>query len=185
MKLKQLALILAAVMVSATPALAQQSSGADKGTQAKTTAPSVVDFDKQMAQAQEGMKKMQEQMEKLSKTQDPQERQKLMQDHWKTMQSNMGMMSGMMGCCMGGATMMGNDHAMHNGCCMNGSGMGMGMMPDGHMMGWKDSRDYYTTMSPEQMKQRQYMWDRYMGMQQMMMNHMMEHQNQMMMQPNR
>jgi hypothetical protein len=66
---------------------------------------------------------------------------------------------------------------------MGGSGTGMGMMGNGHMMGWQDSKDYYIKQTPEQMKQRQYMMDRYMGMQQMMMDHMMQHQNQMMMQP--
>jgi len=35
------------------------------------------------------------------------------------------------------------------------------------------------------MKQRQYMMDRYMGMQQQMMDHMMQHQNYMWMQPPR
>ena len=79
------------------------------------------------------------------------------------MQSGMGMMNGMwgpgmMGCCGGGA-MMGNGH----------------MMRGGHMMGWQD----YSNLSPEQKAQRQYMMDRYMGMQQMMMDHMMRHQQYM------
>jgi hypothetical protein len=47
----------------------------------------VAEYDKQMAQAQENMKKMQEQMDKIRQTQDPQERQKLLQDHWATMQA--------------------------------------------------------------------------------------------------
>ena len=41
----------------------------------------------------------------------------------------------------------------------------------GHMMGWQgDSK-----LTPEQMEQRQYMMGRYMGMQQIMMDHMMQH----------
>lgn len=39
-------------------------------------------------------------------------------------------------------------------------------------MGWRD----YQSLPPEQLKQRQYMMDRWMGMQQNMMDHMMQHQ---------
>jgi hypothetical protein len=81
------------------------------------------------------------------------------------MQNAMGMMQGMwgpgtMGCC-GGVHMSGG-HAM-----------------GGHMMMWGD----YRNLTPEQLKQRQYMMDRWMPMQQMMMNHMMQHQNWLMQQP--
>ena len=38
----------------------------------------------------------------------------------------------------------------------------------------------YSQLTPKQMKQHQYMMDRYTGMQQMMMNQMMQHQNEMM-----
>ena len=83
------------------------------------------------------------------------------------MQNGMSMMNGMwgpgmMGCC-GGGGMMGNGH----------------MMGGGHMMGWQD----YSNLTPEQKSQRQYMMDRYTGMQQMMMDHMMWHQNYMQGQP--
>jgi len=138
-------------------ATAQQGSG-DKAAAAKQVAPNVAEFDKQMAQAQENMKKMQEQMDKIRQTQDPQVRQKLLNENWATMQSNMQMMHG-----MGGPGMM--------GCCAGDHMMGMG----GHMMGWQG----YSKLSPEQMKQRQYMMDRYMGMQQMMMDNMMQHQQYM------
>lgn len=63
---------------------------------------------------------------------------------------------------------------------MMGGGMGMGMMGGGHMMGgnmgmmgWDHMRGYYSGLTPEQVKQRQYMMDRYMPMQQMMMDHML------------
>lgn len=174
---------LAAIMLSAAPVLAQQSPTGDKGAEVKSTAPNVADFDKQLAQAQENMKKMQEQMDKLSKTQDPQERQKLLQEHWTAMQAGMGMMDDMMAYCMNGPMMGGHmmgGHMMSGNCCMGGSGMGSGMMMGGgHMMGWQDSKDYYAKLTPEQTRQRQYMMDRYMGMQQMMMGHMMQHQEQM------
>ena len=67
-------------------------------------------------------------------------------------------MQGMMGCCMGG-------------------------MMNGNMMGWNRMNGYYSKLTPEQAKQRQYMMDQYMGMQQMMMmmmDNMMQHQNWMM-----
>lgn len=175
---------LAAIMLSATPTLlAQQPPANDKSAEAKVAAPNVADFDKQLAQAQENMKTMQEQMDKLGKTQDPQERQKLLQEHWTAMQSGMGMMNEMMGCCMSGPMMGGHmmgGHMTGGNCCKGGSGTGSGMMMGGgHMMGWQESKDYYSKLTPEQIRQRQYMMDRYMGMQQMMMGQMMQHQDQM------
>lgn len=157
-------MILAATMIAiaslSAPVVAQQDLG-DKAP-AKQVAPNVTEFDKQMAQAQENMKKMQEQMDKIRQVQDPQARQKLLEEHWATMQSNMQMMHG-----MGGSGMM--------GCCAGGHMMGMGGHMMGGMMGWQG----YSKLTPEQMKQRQYMMDRYMGMQQMMMDHMMQHQQYM------
>jgi hypothetical protein len=50
---------------------------------------------------------------------------------------------------------------------MMGGGMG------GHRMMWND----YRNLTPEQLKQRQYMLDRLMPMQQMMMEQMMLHQH--------
>lgn len=161
---------LAASVLFATPVLAQQPNSPEKNAQAKPSAPNVAEYDKQMALAQENMKKMQEQMDKIRQTQDPQERQKLLQDHWATMQGNMQMMHGMWG--SGGMGGM--------GCCMGGRGMmGHGMMMGDPMMGWGHMGSYYSKLTPEQMKQRQYMMDRYMGMQQMMMDHMMQHQQYM------
>ena len=169
MKNTILAAALSAVVLSSMPALAQPASGA----QANLEPPNVQEFDKRMAQAQENMKKMQEQMDKINQTQDPEARQKLLQEHWATMQNNMQLMQGMwgpgmMGCCAGGP-MMGRG---------GGPMMGMG----GHMMGgpmWGD----YRRMTPEQLRQRQYMMERYMPMQQMMMDHMMQHQHWMWPQP--
>ena len=121
-------------------------------TQAQQQAPNVAEFDKQMVQAQDIFKKMQAQMEQIQQTQDPQQRQKLLQEHWNTMQNGMSMMNGMWG-----PGMMGKGH----------------MMGGRHMMGWQD----YSNMTPEQKNQHQYMMDRYTGMQQMMMDHMMRHQH--------
>ena len=111
---------------------------------------------------QTDVEQMQAQMDKIHKTQDPQERQRLLQDHWNSMQAAMSTMDGMWGPngCFGGAGMMGGGH----------------MMMGGNMMGWDHMRGYYSGLTPEQMKQRQYMMDRYMPMQQMMMDHMLWHQ---------
>ena len=163
MKNTILAAALSAVVLSSMPALAQPASGA----QANLEPPNVQEFDKRMAQAQENMKKMQEQMDKINQTQDPEARQKLLQEHWATMQNNMQLMHGMWG--PGGGM----------GCCMGGPGMGSGMMRGGPMMGWGHMGDYYSKLTPEQQQQRQYMIDQYMPMQQMMMDHMMRHQQYM------
>lgn len=162
MKNIKLAVLFLAASLSPMWALAAEQP---QTTQTQQQAPNVAEFDKQMTQAQETFQKMQTQMEKIQQTQDPQQRQKLLQEHWNTMQSGMGMMNnmwgpGMMGCCGGGR--MGNGHMM-----------------GGHMMGWQD----YSKLTPEQKSQRQYMMDRYTGMQQMMMDHMMWHQNYMQGQP--
>ncbi|KKX57822.1 MULTISPECIES: hypothetical protein [Pseudomonas] len=147
-------LFLAASLTPLWVTAAEQS----QATQTQQQTPSVAEFDKQMAQAQETFKKMQAQMEKIQQTQDPQQRQKLLQEHWNTMQNGMSMMNGMWG-----PGMMGNGR----------------MMGGKHMMGWQD----YSNLTPEQKSQRQYMMDRYTGMQQMMMDNMMRHQNYMQMQP--
>ena len=152
-----------ASLFTALPSAAQQQTPSQRA-QAQT-APNPQAFDKQMAEAQALMKRMQEQMDSIRQTQDAQERQRLMQEHWTTMQSAMATMHGMwgpgmMGCCGTGSGMMGNH----------------GMMGGPGMMGWGGMSQYYSTLTPEQQKQRQYMMDQYVGMQQMMMDHMMWHQ---------
>ena len=54
----------------------------------------------------------------------------------------------------------------------NGGKMGGHMM--GPMMDWNGMSPYYSKLTPEQLKQRQYMMEQYMGMQQNMMNQMMQ-----------
>ena len=152
--------LLAAVFaIAAFPVMAQQSPDKAAGTQAQQGVETPEEFDKQLAQMQENMEKMQKQMDQIRQTQDPQERQKLLEEHWTTMQSSMGMMQG-----MGGPGM------------MRGRGMsgGSGMMEPG--MGWGRMGDYYNQLTPEQLKQRQYMMDQRMQTHQMMMNQMMQHQ---------
>ncbi|HEY8330405.1 hypothetical protein [Geopseudomonas sagittaria] len=167
MKKTKLAVLLVAASLSPAWALAADPTPAKSSTpQAQQQAPNIAEFDKQMAQAQENLQKMQAQMEKIRQTQDPKERQKLLQEHWNTMQGNMGMMHGM-------------GMGMWGGGMMGGHMMGGGMMGGGHMMGWQD----YSNLPQEQKAQRQYMMDRYMGMQQMMMDHMMWHQHYMGMPP--
>ena len=172
MKLALLAGALALGVLSVAPADAQPSSSADNNMQAQNKAPNLTEFDKRTAQIQESIQKMQEQMDRIRQTQDPQERQKLLQEHWTTMQNSMGMMQGMWGQGM-------------MGCCGSGPANGRGHMGGPGMMGWHGMRDYYSGQTPDQMKQRQYMMDQYMGMQQQMMNHMMMHQNYLWRQPSK
>lgn len=147
---------IAAVLLSTMPVAAQaQAPAKDTKTQ---SAPDVKAFDKQLAETQVQMKQMQEQMDRMRLTQDPLERQKLMQDHYLAMQNAMKAMHGMWG-----PGMMGSHGMMHGPGMMGGDGM----------------HGYYSTLTPEQMKQRQYMMEQYMGMQQMMMDQMMMRQQWM------
>lgn len=59
---------------------------------------------------------------------------------------------------------------------MMGSRMMGGHMMGVPMMGWQGARGYYSNLTPEQVRQRQYMTDQYLATQQKMMNHMMWHQ---------
>lgn len=155
-------LLALALVAALAPAVhAQQRAPGNQPAQA--TAPNPAEFDKQLSVAQEQMKLMQAQMDRMRSSQDPQERQKLLQEHWASMQAAMSAMHSMWGPGTG------------MGCCMGGPGTMMG----GPMMGWGHMRGYYSSLTPEQLKQRQYMMDRYMPMQQMMMDHMMWHQQWM------
>jgi hypothetical protein len=119
-----------------------------------------------MAQLQETMKQMPAQLDKVRQAQDPQERQRLPQEHWNSMQAAKAAMHGVRG--PGGPA-----------CCWAGQGMRPGMMMGFPMMGggWGHMRGYYSNQSPEQLRQRQYTMDKFMPMQQMMMNHMMWQQH--------
>jgi len=151
---------IAALAMLAQPSFAQQSPPAPStAPAAQPSAPTPEELDKQYAKMQEQMAKMQEQMNKLRATQDPQERQRLLEEHWTSMQAAMATMHGAWGGGMMGPGMMGR-HMMG------------GPMMGGHMMMWND----YRNLTPEQLRQRQYMMDRWMPMQQMMMDHMMQHQ---------
>lgn len=153
------------------PTFAQQTVAS--APEAKTQqAPSAAELDAQYAKMQEQMKRMHDQMAKIAQTQNPQERQQLLQQHWTSMQDAMATMhsswGGMMGpgCCAAGQP--------QSGHMMNGRMMG-GPMMGGHMMQWHD----YRALTPEQLRERQYMMDRWMPMHQMMMDQMMQHQHWM------
>jgi hypothetical protein len=167
------------------PSTAATGAPTPQGTPVASTRtmpqPDVAEFDRQMAEARDNMRKMDQQMAQIHQAQNPQERQRLLQDHWNSMQSTMNMMHGMwgaamMGCCGTGPAMTSGSSASGASGNMMGHGHRMGSGP---MMGWQGMSDYYSQMTPEQQGQRQYMNEQYMGMQQMMMNHMMQHQGWM------
>jgi hypothetical protein len=150
-----------------------QTAAKDAGTppgSSKSQAQSPSEFDKKMAQLQQQMSQMQAQMDQIRKTQDPQEREKLLKQHWDTMQSAMSTMREMWGPGMMGPGMMGGG--------MMGGGMQGNVGP-----GWGHMGGYYSHLTPEQLRQRQYMTDQYMKMQQEMMSNMMWHQQYWMGQP--
>ena len=152
--LKITALSLAALIIA--PTFAQQAGQSPPVSQSQPDTATPADVDKQAASMQALIEKMNAQMSKIQTTRDPVERQKLLQEHWTTMQEGMSLMRG---------GMMGGDAGMRMG----------GHMMHGPMM-WGD----YRNLTPEQLKQRQYMMDRWLPMQQMMMDHMMQHQHWMM-----
>ena len=167
MKISIITIIAAAVLAQALPGTAQAESTSKRAAPTSAT-PDLKAFDARLAEAQTQMQRMQEQMDRLRKITDPSERQALLNQHWVAMQNAMNSMHGMwrpdmMGCCGAGGGM------------MHGSGMMGGRGP----MGWGAMRDHYSRLTPDQLKQRQYMMDQYIGMQQMMMEHMMMRQEWM------
>ena len=87
--------VLASVVISAQPVLAQQADPVEKSAKMQQVAPNIEEFDKHLAQMQENLKQMDALMEKISKTKDPKERQQLLQQYWTAMQGAMGTMHGM------------------------------------------------------------------------------------------
>jgi hypothetical protein len=147
-----------------------QQTGTSRAADSQASQPpstASADFDKQYAQIQEQLTKMEEEMNKVRSTQDPQERQRLLKEHWATMQTAMTTMHALSGGMMGPGMMGGQVAGRH---------MMSGLMKDGQMMEWND----YRNLTPEQLKQRQYMMDRSMPIQQIMMDHIMQHQYWMM-----
>ena len=144
--------------------MAQRAARTARKT-AETAQPDVKAFDKQLAEARAQMKKMQEQMNRIRETSDPQERQRLMQEHYGTRCDRP--------CrrCVTcrGPGMMGGPRGMH----------GPGMMGRQGMMGWGGMPSDYSKLTPEQLKERQYMMNQYIGMQQMMIDQMMSRQQWM------
>ena len=168
MKKEILIPVLSAFALSTVPVLAQQAKPASKGSQTTQERVNVSEFDKQAAQVQENIKKLQEEMDKIRQTQDLKERQKLLEAHGVTMQSTMGMMRGLWGPGMMGGQGGGGGGMMGGGPGMHGRGM----------MGWQNMGGYYSKLTPEQLRERQYMSDQYMDlhymmMEQMMLNHQM------------
>jgi len=154
------ALSVAAFLIA--PAFAEQpAKAAPAASPTQPAASTPADVDQQAARMQALLEKMNTQMSKIQATKDPAERQKLLQEHWTTMQEGMSLMRG----------------------GMMGGGMGMGMGMGGHRMHGPMMWGDYQNLTPEQLKQRQYRMDRWMPMQQMMMDHMMQHQHWMMQGP--
>lgn len=158
--------VAAGALLASLPSVAQAQATA-KGQHA-LAAPDVRTFDRLMGEAQAQMQRMHEQMDRLRQTQDPQERQALMHQHWTAMQNAMTAMRGM----WGPATM---------GCCATGGTAthGAGMTDSGHMMGRGNMHGYYSKLTLDQMRRREYMMDQYLGMQQSMMDQMMRRQEWM------
>lgn len=157
------AAMLVATAMSSQTVCAQTPKSAAQAPQPAAASVDPADFDRQLAQVHEHMQQMQAQMTRIQQTQDPQERQRLLLEHWTSMQAAMVTMHGMWS-------------PGRMGCCMGNQNMGPGMMMNKPMMGWSHMQGYYKGLTPEQLRQRQYMTDQYLPMQQMMMDHLMWHQ---------
>lgn len=128
----------------------------DTNTRREQIAVSPTEFDKQFLQVCEHMNQMQAQAQKLRTTLSPQERHEQLQEHWTSMQEAMLTMQGVWATCM---------------------------IDGGSMVGWAQVQGDYDSLTIEQLRQRQYMMDRYLSMQQRMMNQLMWHQQWMHTQP--
>jgi len=107
-------------------------------------------FDQQMIRTQQHLHKLQAQMESIQQSEEPNERQRLLREHWSTMQEVMRM--------------------------MHGPGrMGGPMMEAGKGMGWK----VYAELSLDERAQRLYMMERRLEIQQMLLEHMALHHQQL------
>ncbi|HWA13152.1 MAG TPA: hypothetical protein VHA15_08665 [Burkholderiales bacterium] len=173
MKSTAYAAVLALALALPGMAVAQNESKPEAAPPpAGKAAPDPKAFDRDMAAMNEKMQEMHALMDKIAQATDPAERDKLLRQHWDLMKDAMGRMHGMWG-----RGMMGSGTAPEGARQGPMPGWGRGHGP---MMGWGGMHGYYSKLTPEQMRRRQYMADSYMGMQQMMMDHMMWHQHWMM-----
>lgn len=131
----------------------------------------LVEFDKQVARAADNLKQMQQQMDLIQQAKEVQERLRLLHEHWTTLQAAMGNLRnmwapGLMGCC--GSVPPAEER-------ITTRIMGGPMM--GGMMNWHSAGGYYSSLTPDQLKQRQYMADQYLALQHQVLGHMLQHQH--------
>jgi hypothetical protein len=157
----------------AQPSIASTDAGRPRNatTAAQHAAPDLAEFDKQVARIVEIIRKMQQLLETVERTRDTQERLRLLQEHWNTLQDAMNSLRelwspGLMGCC--GSVPLAEER-------IGARTLGGPMM--GGTMNWRGAGGYYTSLSMDQLKQRQYMTDQYLAMQLQVMTHMMLHQH--------
>lgn len=139
----------------------------------KSQHPSInlVEFDKLVAQAADKFKQMQQQMELIQQKKETDERLRILNEHWTSLQAVMEDLHdmwapGLIGCC---------GNASPTDERMSDRSLGGPMM--GGMMNWHGTSSYYSTLTLEQLKQRQYMTDQYLAMQHQVIVHMMQHQH--------
>lgn len=150
MKTSYLFVAITACALSSIPLASAQDKAASASPAVK------MQMDAQMTEMQAKMAAMQLQMDKIHATTEPKERQKLMQAHMQTMQECMAMMRNM-------STPMKMDGGQGDGMAM---GADKGMPGDKGMMGGG-------------MMQHHQMMEERMGMMQMMMDQMLQHQQAM------
>jgi hypothetical protein len=150
MKTSYLYVAITACALSSIPLAAAEDKAASASPAMK------MQMDAQMTEMQANMVKMQSQMDQIHATTDPRERRKLLQSHMQTMQECMAMMRT-------SSKPMKMDGGQGDGMAM---GPGKGIPGDKGMMGGD-------------MMQHHQMMEKRMGMMQMMMDQMLQHQQAM------
>ena len=146
-------LVVTLLLVSSLSVAHAQTPGQLPATALPESSPGSQMMGSGMQDMQASMKKMQEQIAKIRSTSDSAERQRLMAEHMATMREAMGTM-------------------------MKADGSGMGMMPGGGMMRGDDKKSP-TKQGPQDMHGRMGMMEQRVGMMQMMMEQMLQHQDMM------
>lgn len=176
---KLLGLIIAlAVVTTELLAASQQAVPANRPARSRSAVENtqqisinLVEFDRQVARAAENLKQMQQQMEVIQQTKEPQERLRILQEHEMSLQAAMNNLRsmwapGLMGCC--GSVPPAEERLSSR---MTGGPM------MGGIMNWQSTSGYYTSLTQDQLKQRQYMTDQYLAMQHQVLAHMLQHQH--------
>jgi len=157
--------------------------------------PNLAEFDTQVAHIADKLRQMRQQIDSVEHARDNQDRLRLLQEHWKVLQASMDDLQklwgpGMMGCCgsappaeerMSEREKSGQINGPKNGSATGPTNEPTTEPANGTMMGgrmnWRSASGYYASLTAEQIRQRQYLTDQYLALQQQIMRQWMLHQH--------